>query len=326
MGWGHLNRGRSLWEAAAEEVQILVGRGFEEVTSWARGSGVRLPLVAWRTGRVPLDPATGKYDVLIVDNYDVDGEWIETASLRLPTFVIDDWMRGRIRTTALVNPNVGARQADYPEANVAQWLLGPRYALLRRDVLNARPVPHERKVANEILVTLGGSDPDGRASQVVAVLSELEWHRGGGRLTVVLGASYSGAYPWQEWAAGHPTRREVLVWPPNFVSRCASADLVICGASTTTYELAFMGRPFVPIALVDNQARVVTAWQNHEVGSGLSVWRRDWLSHLCREVERLAGDWRARAALAQAASVLVDGQGARRLLAACHSACAKGEM
>jgi UDP-N-acetylglucosamine:LPS N-acetylglucosamine transferase len=140
----------------------------------------------------------------------------------------------------------------------------------------------------------------------------------------VLGPSYSGnAAWWKEWAAAAPGR-DVLVSPRDYVTRCAAADLVICGAGTTTYELAFLGRPFVPVALVDNQARVSEEWCRQGVGPGLCVWQPDWPARLRREVEQLLENGAARAARSESVLRLVDGRGPERVLAACREAVRRG--
>jgi len=299
---------------------LVVGRGLDEIAAWADGAGVALPLVSWHGDDVPVDATASRYDLVVVDDYFINAAWLRAVSERMPTFVIDDWMRRELRVAGLVNPNVGAARADYPDGVAGRWLLGPEYTLLQRDVLEAPRAPLTLGRAREVMITFGGSDPDNRTDEVAAALSTLRWHQEGGALTVMLGPSYAGDESWwSRWAAARPDRRKVVVATrDDYVRRLAIADLVICGAGTTTYELAFLGRPFVPIALVENQTRVANEWHRYGVGRGWSVRQPDWLGRVAREVERLLEDGDERARIANAANGLVDGGGSQRVLAACR--------
>ncbi|HEV2150419.1 MAG TPA: hypothetical protein VGR37_23670, partial [Longimicrobiaceae bacterium] len=319
LGWGHVGRGRALLEEAPEGSALVLGAGYGEIAAWSRRTGVPLPLRPWEAPDAPFDPRRCGFDVLVVDHYRLDAAWIAEASAALPTFVVDDWMRGRVAATGLVAPNVGASPADWPGSEVDVWLAGPEYAFLRREVRSARGAP-VRGRAERVLVTLGGSDPEGRTAEIVEALVELPWYRGGGALTVVLGASYAAPRPWEGWGAARTVRLDVVQQPADFVARCAAADLVVCGASTTTYELAHLGRPFVPVALVDNQARITAEWARLGVGDGLAVWNPGWREALAADVERLAGDAASRARRSAAASCVVDGRGIFRVLEACAAA------
>ncbi len=319
LGWGHLGRAYALWEAAPEEVTVVVGRGLAEFQAWSRQRGSRVTIAPWQSAGRPLEPGGGggaaAWDVVVVDDYFLPDEWIARVSADAPTVIVDDWMRRAVRAAALLNPNLGASPQDYAGSEVGVWLLGAEYAMIRRAVRDARPAPVGDPVDGlHVLVTLGGSDPGGHAPAIVERLTQLAWYGRGGRVTVVLGSSYGGPEP------GPGERVSVLRDPRDFVDCCAAADLVICGAGTTSYELALLGRPFIPVALVENQARVAAAWAERGVGRGLTVWQDRWLSALGEDVERLATDHAARARVARAVSRIVDGRGVERVLGAIRRA------
>lgn len=321
LGWGHVGRGRALLEEAPEGSALVLGSGHDEIAAWSRSTGIPLPLRPWERPEAPFDPEGCGFDALVVDHYRLDAGWIARAAAALPTFVVDDWMRGRLAATGLVAPNVGASPADWPRADVETWLAGPEYALLRREVRAARGAP-VRADAERVLVTLGGSDPEGRTAGIVEALTDLPWYRAGGALTVVLGASYAATRPWEGWDGSRTARLEVVRQPADFVARCAGADLVVCGASTTTYELAYLGRPFLPVALVDNQARISREWARLGVGRGLAVWEPGWLGDLAGAAARVLADAGERVALGAAAARVVDGNGIHRVLGALAAAAA----
>jgi spore coat polysaccharide biosynthesis predicted glycosyltransferase SpsG len=219
-------------------------------------------------------------------------------------------MRSRFEVPMLVNANIGAKPTDYPFGHAQRWLTGAKAALLRSEVRSARRARPPSGAVREILVTFGGSDPRGISAVVAADLRRTAWFRQGGQLTLVLGASYHGP----PVRAGR--RFEVVQSTADFVARCAAADLVVSGAATTTYELAHLGTPFIPVATVDNQERISMSWARAGVGPGLSTTQRGWRAALCRAVEEAAHDPAASRIAARRVRRLVDGRGVKRLLTA----------
>jgi spore coat polysaccharide biosynthesis predicted glycosyltransferase SpsG len=296
-----------------------MGRGFDEISGWCQANGVAVPMARWRSAIEPVLPAA--YDVVVVDHYGLPAEWIASAARVRPTFLIDDWMRREATVTGFINPNVGARRDDYPNVQARAWCLGPQFALLRREIreTSASPV-NGAAPARRLLVTLGGSDPDGWTAQIAEEVLQLPWCEEGGEVTVVLGASYAGAEPWAEWPAEQRRRLEVVRQPRDFAQRCAQADVVVSGAGTTTYELAYLGRPFVPVALVDNQARITQEWYRMGVGLGIAVWDRSWRLRLREAVTDLLTSPGTRAVASARVAAIVDGRGVERFLDMCTEA------
>ena len=89
----------------------------------------------------------------------------------------------------VLNTNVYASEKLYPERqSQTRFLLGPEYALLRREFLSLkRERPSVPEQASRLLVTLGGADPHNVTRTVVEAFQEL--NDLAFELTVVLGAS-----------------------------------------------------------------------------------------------------------------------------------------
>jgi spore coat polysaccharide biosynthesis predicted glycosyltransferase SpsG len=260
------------------------------------------------------------FDAIVIDSYALSNDWVTGAALRVPMALVDDWTRQRFDVPILVNANIGARATDYPLGRARRWLTGARAALLRREVVEARRRRPPGGPVDEVLVTLGGSDPHGVSAVIVADIRRTPWFREGGRLTVVLGASYRGP------SLRSGPRLEVVRSPRDFMARCVAADLAVCGAATTTYELAFLGTPFVPVATVDNQERIATAWARQGVGFAISTASRRWRAVLRDAVTDATSRPETCQHTAARVQRLVDGRGAARLLSALREllACSRG--
>lgn len=317
IGWGHIWRGRAIVDAAAPGSELLVGNGYNEILSefGARG-GITTAVRQWHSPAAPLDPVTSEFDILVVDDYHLAKNWIEAASRVIPTYVVDDWMRPDVSATGVVNPNVDAQRSDYALASVEECYTGLRYALIRAEVREmARNLPL-RDEPRTLLVTLGGSDPRAVTADVVATLAELRWLQHG-EMVVILGASYRGPEPWEAAArCDRSARIKTVRGPADYLSRCANADLIVCGASTSSNEFAYLGLPFVPMAFVDNQSRVSKGWSRNGIGTGLDTRQRNWRAGLAEEVARLLDSAPERRDIARRGAGLVDGRGIERLLAA----------
>lgn len=314
LGWGHFSRAFALWEAAPAEVTVAVGQGLGQFRDWAQRHGWDIPTIPWRTPDGPLQPGDPAFDVIVVDDYLVPADWIAALSRAGCAAVVDDWMRTDVRASVLINPNLGAAVADYHGEGVTRWLTGEQYTIVRRAFRQQRHQSGGGSAGGPVLVTLGGSDPGGHTPAVADALAGLPWFERNGELTLILGSGYEGPEPWRAWSEQRRRRLTVLRDPADYVQRCAAARLVICGAGVSSYELAVMGRPFLPVALVDNQARVAREWSQRGIGPGLAVWQDDWLDRLAEAAGHLLDNEAARTSIAGKGASLIDGLGVERVV------------
>jgi spore coat polysaccharide biosynthesis predicted glycosyltransferase SpsG len=315
-GWGHFGRGRALRDAGGTDVTLWVGgspRGAIDELSQRVG----FELAEWESEKVPFGAGSDHCDVVVVDDYALTQEWLDRSLTHRPTFLVDDWVRSNPRASGLINQNLDASPSDYPGASVGEWLLGPQHCLLRREVVEARRADTSQFVpmdAPRVLVSLGGSDPAEVTVDAVHALVKAAWYRDGGSIEVVLGSSYPRDEDEVRALLGNLERISTVRAPRDFISRCMRADLVVCGSGTTTYELALLRVPFLPIAIVPNQERVVRGWARRGVGGALNVNAPSWRAALTEGTNRMIGRSALVDAAIEAAAATVDGRGATRVL------------
>ena len=105
-------------------------------------------------------------DVVVVDGYDL-GTDLETAARSTRVLVvIDD--NGELPVTLadiVVNQNLHAKDLDYDQTGRTKFLLGPKYALLRPDLLSVRRPQSSTDspdgAVSSVLVSFGGNRPKG---------------------------------------------------------------------------------------------------------------------------------------------------------------------
>jgi spore coat polysaccharide biosynthesis predicted glycosyltransferase SpsG len=158
--------------------------------------------------------------------------------------------------------------------------LGLRYVLLRKEFWERKRQSKNRGVqAKNILVTLGGSDPDNVTSIVIEALEHL--NNPNLNVTVIVGGNnphYKSLVKKVQAKSNFSVKRDVSDMP----SLMNWADMAISGAGSTCWELLFMKVPFIAIILAENQKAI--AQDLHRKGAALNM---GWYSTIRPEI--LAG-------------------------------------
>lgn len=245
---------------------------------------------------------------IVVDGYGFDAAYRRALrAAGLPVLALDDLVAGPLEADLVLNPSPDASEAAYRAAGErAELLLGPRFALVRVEVLAHR---ESTSVGDGVLVTFGGSDPLGLTVPVAEALrralpSVVLW--------VVLGGSV------REPSAIERALR--VIDGPTFVVRnlpdlgdaIARSRIAVSAAGSTMYELAALGRPSVLVVVAENQRSA--ALRAHADGWAIAVDGRSpgAAARVAEAASRLHDDEGTRRALAVRARAEVDGRGADR--------------
>ncbi|CAN5276643.1 N/A [soil metagenome] len=310
MGTGHLMRCFALAQAWAREVggpvtlATAACPAFLERKYAAAGFGVA------RLGATADDPtplaelaATMGADWIVLDGYgfreDYERRVRSASGARVLAF--DDYGHCAHPLADLVlNQNLDPPRETYSARNL---LLGPRYAILREEFAPWRRTEMpESEEALTILITLGGSDPDGRALRLARAL--LESGKSLPEITLIAG----GANPRLAELKKLPIT--VLGAVDDMPERMAAADLVVAAGGSTVWELALLRRPAAVVAIAPNQAGNVAALAHR--GAALAL--GDDEAANAHAILNLCADGERRIALATQIGTLVDGFGAERVI------------
>lgn len=251
---------------------------------------------------------------VVLDGYHFDTayqERLKATGVRL--VVIDDNAHlERYLADVLVNQNVHAARLRYSSEPYTSLLLGPRYALLRREFLQWRNVQRDiPAIATRLLVTFGGSDP---GNGTVLVLQALEQVGVLLEVTVVLGAANPHEPTIRRLAAVSKHRVRIESNVTDMPRLMSWADAAVSAAGSTTLELAFMGVPAILLIVAENQLGLGKALD--ESGAAVNLgWARDVPPVLlAEEVERLILSPSKRGRMRVIGRSLVDGLGAQRVV------------
>jgi UDP-2,4-diacetamido-2,4,6-trideoxy-beta-L-altropyranose hydrolase len=260
---------------------------------------------------------------MVVDGYHFDLAY--QRAIRADNFkllVVDDYNHlPEYECDILLNQNIGADKYEYRVNSDAQKLLGPRYALLRREFrealgrISGKPgegcdVPENAK---HILVTMGGADLHNVSLKVIEALNQSEIE--GLEVKIVVGASNKHRADLQNaiQSPGFLNTKMRVIQSADMSSLMQWADMAITAAGSTCWELMAMGVPMVTVVLAENQEQVGHLLDQYDIAINLG-WYHAWSKTECADmVKDLTCHHTLRARMVEMGRNLVDCEGARRV-------------
>lgn len=251
---------------------------------------------------------------VILDGYEFR-EYFQSR-LRSPVFrtlLLDDYNASRGYLVDLIlNYNLYAKAEMYENRDLSSsLLLGPRYSILRPQFLShLRKDPSDINATANVLVTIGGTDVLGRTSWVLDALNEsgLEYCA----VKVVLGSNG------REKAASEITNKdnnriELIHGTNDMPGLMIWADIAITAGGTTTYELLFIGTPFITILVAKNQLMNVQQMERLGISPWVDGRTDDEYDKLVATIRDVGRSSHRRIAMNRSGQALVDGFGGYRL-------------
>jgi UDP-2,4-diacetamido-2,4,6-trideoxy-beta-L-altropyranose hydrolase len=251
-------------------------------------------------------------DWLVLDGYDLDiGDrtWSGVADRIL---VVDDLGWTGAFSSAVVNGNLYASLAMYPEPREeTELLLGPGYALIGREFVDPsrRTEASDRPGPKRVVISFGGSDPDNLTLQTMQALLGLDSRP---VLQVVVGPSHPDPASIDAAAAVAPTTVGVVQSPTSMAAILRDADLVVGGAGTSVLECSALGIPVVAIQVADNQRLGASALARLGLGVSLGDGSAFDARSLQNAVRQLLDNPTRLREMASRGPEMVDGRGAVR--------------
>jgi UDP-2,4-diacetamido-2,4,6-trideoxy-beta-L-altropyranose hydrolase len=322
IGTGHVMRCLALaepWLAAGSEVILAAQQMPEALGKWALDAGITPYSIHGEPGGIEDAQETaalvGRHPGawLVVDGYQFGEPYQEVIRQSGAQMLLVDDFGGPANYPAdfVLNQNLGATVAWYPQrAESTRLLLGTKYVQLRGEFLKQdKDIGTGWETPNQILVTLGGSDPDNVTAKVIEALQSVPAINA----TVVIG----GSNPHWDDLLSHVQQAASNIHlvrnAGNMPELMVRTDLAIAAGGTTAWEMAFSGLPMMTIVLAENQR------SNGEqlAAAGVAVnlgWHEDLTPEsLADQVQALIKDWSKLDEMAAKARKLVDGLGSMRV-------------
>jgi UDP-2,4-diacetamido-2,4,6-trideoxy-beta-L-altropyranose hydrolase len=193
-------------------------------------------------------------DWLIVDNYGLDIRWESGMRPRVKKImVIDDLANRSHDCDVLLDQNYYRdRETRYDglAPSTCNKLLGPEFALLRKQFYEARRSLRERDGnIRRILIFMGGSDMVNATTTAIKAARSIKQKIG---IDVVIGGTNPHRETIGSLCAAIPDAK-VYVQVDNMAGLIAQADLGIGAGGAATWERCFLGLPTLTLVFAQNQ-------------------------------------------------------------------------
>ena len=329
IGTGHVMRMIALaqaWRTSGNEVLFLCSEITSPLEQRIRVEDFQLEKISGPPGSaddleataaiVSRDAKSDRSMAVALDGYQFGADFqlgVKKEGARL--LVVDDYSHAdAYHADIVLNQNISAREELYNQRDDGtQLLLGPRFALLRREFLHnhgwVRTIPNEAK---KLLVTLGGADVGNVTKKIIGALAG-----SGLEVKVVVGGSnphLASVRQAAEAASRGETNVELVLNSSDMPALMQWADMAVAAGGSTSWELAFTGLPSLFIILADNQEENAHELERHGFGLCLGRHSKFDASNFRKTLDRLASDNALRANFAVCGRDTVDGRGARRVV------------
>ncbi len=199
--------------------------------------------------------ASQLWDWIIVDHYALDERWERAVRGKCKKLmVIDDLADRQHDCDVLLDQNYYADMQTRYNGKVplqCQLLLGPRFALLRKEFRTLRQKVKVRTGnVKKILVFFGGVDADNYTSLAITALAEMNAKR---HVDVVIGAQHPFREQIQKDCLAHGYLCHVQT--TRMAELMAEADLAIGAGGSATWERCCLGLPCIVGAVAQNQVQ-----------------------------------------------------------------------
>jgi UDP-2,4-diacetamido-2,4,6-trideoxy-beta-L-altropyranose hydrolase len=323
MGTGHVMRCLALgqaWQDAGGRVVFSFAEATDSVRARIASEGMDTVAVEAKAASADDARSTRELarrngaDWVVLDGYHFDAGYrdeLRSDGQKL-LFLDDEGIETRCSAEVILNQNSDAVEEMYPcREEHTKSLLGTQYALLRREFLVWRAWKKEiASSANQLLVTMGGSDPDNLTAVVIQVLSGITID--GLHATVIAGGS-NPHFESLRHAASNSSAVRLQASASNMPELMAHADLAIIAGGGTLWELLYMSCPVMSFSRNPVQSRILKDLHDRGAVHHLGDPRQVRPANLARTITELAASSERRGAMAKAGRWEVDGEGARRV-------------
>jgi UDP-2,4-diacetamido-2,4,6-trideoxy-beta-L-altropyranose hydrolase len=323
IGIGHVMRCLALtkaWQGTGGQVGYVVTESIPAIEERLAREGVTVTKISAAPGtssdaeRTVAEARRLGAAWVTVDGYRFEPDYIrklKAAGMRVLS-LDDDGRFDFYAADVVLNQNISANAAMYDKReSFTHLLLGSEYVLLRPEFLaEPRTREHPARV-RKVLVTMGGSDPDNVTKKVLVALLHIKTDC---EARIVTGSGN----PWQDELQSLADQRpgfQLERSPGNMAPLMRWADIAISGAGGTCWELVYLGLPAIVIALSRDQREIASGLAQNHVAISLG-----WHANLTEErisdtLNGLLDDQERRRAMSERGLKLVDGRGAKRVVA-----------
>lgn len=252
---------------------------------------------------------------IVVDGYHFKDNYQKTLKEKgLKLLFIDDYGHcGHYFADYVLNQNIYASDSIYPTKEPhTKLLLGLKYALLRKEFESFRKIKREiPDVAQKILITLGGSDPDNISTKIVESLENIKNFKL--EIKLIVGGANPHLEKIKKAVDDSSHNIETIRNASNMPELMKWADFAISGAGSSCWELCLLGLPMAVLVLADNQKPIAEGLEKAQAALNMGWGSKLEKMETAKTMSDVITDKTKRILMSEKAFKLVDGLGAERV-------------
>lgn len=255
--------------------------------------------------------------ILVTDGYHFLPEYHEKIRANgIKLMVIDDYNHlSFYHGDILLNQNLGAEKFKYNTLAGTIKLLGPEFIMLRKEFLTAKrdTIPRTGNIEN-ILVTMGGTDPDNTTLKVIKalnLLTSLELS-----IKIVLGPGNRNVEFIRNESAVSRHQCQIITNAVNMPELILWANFVISAGGSTAWELLYLRTPSLFLINADNQKQLVEQIASVNAGINAGWHEHTPITELAQKIGALINDKSLRNKIIHNTDMFIDGKGREKVIQA----------
>lgn len=215
----------------------------------------------------------------------------------------------------IISPYVGSRREDLTTFSPDQMLFGPEYFIFQKEYCELSNGPRQiADLANRILLTFGGSDPQKITLKALRALSHLNNQRL--EIRVVVGPAFSRELTSAVLAESAHSQHAIRIVqsPASLAPHMMWCDIAISSTGLTKYELATLGTPSIQLSIDSAHAEMSKEFMSRGTAIHLGVHSQVSEYQVAIALKSLIGSPKLRQEMSTYGKLLLDGKGASRIV------------
>ncbi len=244
-----------------------------------------------------------KIDVIIIDRYNLQSNYINNIRKHAKTVVISDLNKIKYNCDLVINGFIGFKNQE-KRLHGSKCLLGPKYQILNPK-FSKKIQSYQKKY--DLLVTFGGFDEKNISTIILDSLSKFKNKI---KIKIILGPATKKSNNIKNLIRKNDKNLVVVESTKNMFQEILNSNFGICGGGITSYEFAALNTPFGIICQVKHQLKTAKEWEKREIGVNLGLITKKTPEKIERLLEILAQN---KLPIERKTSKVVDGFGGKRV-------------
>lgn len=205
-----------------------------------------------------------KIDVIVVDKYCIDFEYISKLKDKITTIVISDLQNTGYNADLLINGFIGFENEIHYNKHGTKCLLGPKFQIL--DLKFQEKMYHIKKF--DILATFGGFDENHIIEKILEIINSRENKL---KIKIILGPATEKTDTIKKFMKKKYSWLKIIKETNNMNKEISESKFGLCAGGLTTYEMASLNVPFGVICQNDHQLITAKKWEKLNFGLNLGL-------------------------------------------------------